>query len=107
MKTAHRGDMLKGQQEKEAADRKGKNSKWKLSNIIKMKERSQKLRKWRREKHQWILSFKGYAEINNSRKIDHLDVNGCIEAFTNWASLMATMQQAQKHTEMITMLQKV
>ena len=51
--TAHRGNMLKGQQEKEAAiENASKNSKWKLSNIKKMKERSQKLRKWRRrEKH--------------------------------------------------------
>ena len=45
---------------KPQTEKASKNSKWNLSNIIKMKERSQKLRKWRREKHQWIPSFKGY-----------------------------------------------
>ena len=48
-----------------------------------------------------------HAEVNNSLKIDNLDVNGCIEALDELASLQVTMQQAQKHTEMITMLQKV
>ena len=48
-----------------------------------------------------------HAEVNNSLKIDNLDVNGCIEALDELASLQVTMQQAQKHTEMITTLKKV
>lgn len=35
------------------------------------------------------------------------DVNRCIEALDELASLQVTMQQAQKHTEMITTLKKV
>lgn len=48
-----------------------------------------------------------HAEIKNSLKIDNLDVNRCIEALDELASLQVTMQQAQKHTEMITTLKKV
>lgn len=35
------------------------------------------------------------------------DVNRCIEALDELASLQVTMQQAQKHTEMITTLKKI
>nr|6EMO_A Chain A, PC4 and SFRS1-interacting protein,LEDGF/p75 IBD-JPO2 M1 [Homo sapiens] len=48
-----------------------------------------------------------HAEIKNSLKIDNLDVNRCIEALDELASLQVTMQQAQKHTEMITTLKKI
>ena len=48
-----------------------------------------------------------HAEIKTSLKIDNLDVNRCIEALDELASLQVTMQQAQKHTEMITTLKKV
>lgn len=43
-----------------------------------------------------------HAEINNSRKIDHLDVN-LMAGGLDELPLQVTMQQAQKHTEMITM----
>ncbi|XP_053321907.1 PC4 and SFRS1-interacting protein isoform X1 [Spea bombifrons] len=48
-----------------------------------------------------------HAEIKSSLKIDHLDVNRCINALDELASLQVTMQQAQKHTEMITTLKKI
>ncbi|KAJ7406274.1 Lens epithelium-derived growth factor [Willisornis vidua] len=48
-----------------------------------------------------------HAEIKNSLKIDNLDVNRCIEALDELASLQITMQQAQKHTEMILTLKKI
>ncbi|NXA28814.1 PSIP1 factor, partial [Ibidorhyncha struthersii] len=48
-----------------------------------------------------------HAEIKNSLKIDNLDVNRCIEALDELSSLHVTMQQAQKHTEMILTLKKI
>lgn len=48
-----------------------------------------------------------HAEIKNSLKIDNFDVNRCIEALDELASLQITMQQAQKHTEMILTLKKI
>lgn len=48
-----------------------------------------------------------HAEIKNSLKIDNLDVNRCIEALGELALLQVTMQQGQKHTEMITTLKKI
>ncbi|NXI97021.1 PSIP1 factor, partial [Psophia crepitans] len=48
-----------------------------------------------------------HAEIKNSLKIDNLDVDRCIEALDELASLQITMQQAQKHTEMILTLKKI
>ncbi|NWR81598.1 PSIP1 factor, partial [Centropus unirufus] len=48
-----------------------------------------------------------HAEIKNSLKIDNIDVNRCIEALDELASLQVTMQQAQKHTEMILTLKKI
>ncbi|XP_010191176.1 PREDICTED: lens epithelium-derived growth factor-like, partial [Mesitornis unicolor] len=48
-----------------------------------------------------------HAEIKNSLKIDNLDVDRCIEALDELASLQVTMQQAQKHTEMILTLKKI
>ncbi|KAK2507683.1 hypothetical protein MC885_011217 [Smutsia gigantea] len=47
-----------------------------------------------------------HAEIKNSLKIDNLDVNRCIEALDELASLQVTMQEAQKHTEMIATMKK-
>ncbi|KAM8961868.1 PC4 and SFRS1-interacting protein isoform 2-T2 [Pelodytes ibericus] len=48
-----------------------------------------------------------HAEIKSSLKIDHLDVNRCINALDELASLQVSMQQAQKHTDMITTLKKI
>ncbi|XP_044128133.1 PC4 and SFRS1-interacting protein isoform X1 [Bufo gargarizans] len=48
-----------------------------------------------------------HSEIKNSLKIDHQDVHRCINALNELASLQVTMQQAQKHTELITTLKKI
>ncbi|NP_001082534.1 PC4 and SFRS1 interacting protein 1 S homeolog [Xenopus laevis] len=48
-----------------------------------------------------------HAEIKSSLKIDHLDINRCISALDELASLQVSMQQAQKHTDMITTLKKI
>ncbi|XP_063770149.1 PC4 and SFRS1-interacting protein isoform X2 [Pseudophryne corroboree] len=48
-----------------------------------------------------------HAEIKNSLKIDHQDVNRCISALDELASLQVSMQHAQKHTDMITTLKKI
>ncbi|KAM3939650.1 PC4 and SFRS1-interacting protein isoform 2-T4 [Leptodactylus fuscus] len=48
-----------------------------------------------------------HAEIKNSLKIDHQDVNRCINALDELASLQVTMQHAQKHTDLITTLKKI
>ncbi|XP_075065996.1 PC4 and SFRS1-interacting protein isoform X2 [Mixophyes fleayi] len=48
-----------------------------------------------------------HAEIKNSLKIDHQDVNRCIGALDELASLQVSMQHAQKHTDMITTLKKI
>ncbi|XP_069482146.1 PC4 and SFRS1-interacting protein isoform X2 [Ambystoma mexicanum] len=48
-----------------------------------------------------------HAEIKSSLKIDNLDISRCINALDELASLQVTMQQAQKHTDMITTLKKI
>ncbi|XP_056377097.1 PC4 and SFRS1-interacting protein [Hyla sarda] len=48
-----------------------------------------------------------HAEIKNSLKIDHQDVNRCINALDELTSLQVTMQHAQKHTDLITTLKKI
>ena len=70
---------------KPQTEKASKNSKWNLSNIIKMKERSQKLRKWRREKHQWILSFKGYMlKLTIHSKLIILMSTDVLRPWMNW-----------------------
>ncbi|KAG8455128.1 hypothetical protein GDO86_001368 [Hymenochirus boettgeri] len=48
-----------------------------------------------------------HGEIKSSLKIDHLEVNRCIKALDELASLQVSMQQAQKHTDLITTLKKI
>ncbi|KAM9330673.1 PC4 and SFRS1-interacting protein [Gastrophryne carolinensis] len=48
-----------------------------------------------------------HAEIKSSLKLDHQDVNRCIVALDELASLQITMQHAQKHTDMITTLKRI
>ncbi|KAM5191592.1 PC4 and SFRS1-interacting protein, partial [Mantella aurantiaca] len=48
-----------------------------------------------------------HAEIKSSLKLDHQDVNRCIIALDELASLQVTMQHAQKHTDMITTLKRI
>uniref|UniRef100_A0A8C5MYG8 Lens epithelium-derived growth factor integrase-binding domain-containing protein n=1 Tax=Leptobrachium leishanense TaxID=445787 RepID=A0A8C5MYG8_9ANUR len=81
--------ILKIPQEKEISDKKRK-----PEDAVESKEEAKKTERI-------------HAEIKNSLKIDHLDVNRCINALDELASLQVTMQQAQKHTEMITTLKKI
>lgn len=48
-----------------------------------------------------------YRKSSNKTFVYIQDVNRCIEALDELASLQVTMQQAQKHTEMILTLKKV
>lgn len=47
-----------------------------------------------------------HAEINNSLKIDNLDVNRCTEALDELASLQITQCNKLKNTEMIMLFSK-
>uniref|UniRef100_A0A8C5KZ28 PC4 and SFRS1-interacting protein n=1 Tax=Jaculus jaculus TaxID=51337 RepID=A0A8C5KZ28_JACJA len=108
--TAHRRNMLKGQHEKEAADRKRKQEE-QMETEQQNKDEGKKPEVKKVEKKQETSMDSRlqriHAEIKNSLKIDNLDVNRCIEALDELASLQVTMQQAQKHTEMITTLKKI
>lgn len=102
--------MLKGQHEKEAADRKRKQEEQmetEQQNKDEGKKPEVKKVEKKRETSMDSRLQRIHAEIKNSLKIDNLDVNRCIEALDELASLQVTMQQAQKHTEMITTLKKV
>ena len=108
--TAHRRNMLKGQHEKEAADGKRKQEEQmetEQQNKDEGKKPEVKKVEKKRETSMDSRLQRIHAEIKTSLKIDNLDVNRCIEALDELASLQVTMQQAQKHTEMITTLKKV
>ncbi|XP_074186459.1 PC4 and SFRS1-interacting protein isoform X2 [Rhinolophus sinicus] len=108
--SAHRRNMLKGQHEKEAADRKRKQEEQmetEQQNKDEGKKPEVKKVEKKRETSMDSRLQRIHAEIKNSLKIDNLDVNRCIEALDELASLQVTMQQAQKHTEMITTLKKI
>uniref|UniRef100_A0A8C5KV22 PC4 and SFRS1-interacting protein n=1 Tax=Jaculus jaculus TaxID=51337 RepID=A0A8C5KV22_JACJA len=108
--TAHRRNMLKGQHEKEAADRKRKQEEQmetEQQNKDEGKKPEVKKVEKKRETSMDSRLQRIHTEIKNSLKIDNLDVNRCIEALDELASLQVTMQQAQKHTEMITTLKKI
>uniref|UniRef100_G3UAL4 PC4 and SFRS1-interacting protein n=1 Tax=Loxodonta africana TaxID=9785 RepID=G3UAL4_LOXAF len=108
--TAHRRNMLKGQHEKEATDRKRKQEEQmetEQQNKDEGKKPEVKKVEKKRETSMDSRLQRIHAEIKNSLKIDNLDVNRCIEALDELASLQVTMQQAQKHTEMITTLKKI
>ncbi|KAM4876279.1 PC4 and SFRS1-interacting protein isoform 1-T3 [Thomomys bottae] len=108
--TAHRRNLLKGQHEKEAADRKRKQEEQmetEQQNKDEGKKPEVKKVEKKRETSMDSRLQRIHAEIKNSLKIDNLDVNRCIEALDELASLQVTMQQAQKHTEMITTLKKI
>lgn len=108
--TAHRRNMLKGQHEKEATERKRKQEEQmetEQQNKDEGKKPEVKKVEKKRETSMDSRLQRIHAEIKNSLKIDNLDVNRCIEALDELASLQVTMQQAQKHTEMITTLKKI
>ncbi|XP_068090943.1 PC4 and SFRS1-interacting protein [Hyperolius riggenbachi] len=48
-----------------------------------------------------------HAEIKSSLKLDHQDVDRCVAALDELASLQVTMQHAQKHTDVITTLKRI
>lgn len=107
---AHRRNMLKGQHEKEAADRKRKQEEqMETEQQTKDEGKKPEVKKVEKKRETSMDSRlqRIHAEIKNSLKIDNLDVNRCIEALDELASLQVTMQQAQKHTEMITTLKKI
>ncbi|NXY82333.1 PSIP1 factor, partial [Alcedo cyanopectus] len=107
---AHRRGIVKGQHEREATERKRKQEE-QTESESQSKEEGKKIevKKMEKKKETSMDSRlqKIHAEIKNSLKIDNLDVNRCIEALDELASLQVTMQQAQKHTEMILTLKKV
>ncbi|XP_004464360.2 PC4 and SFRS1-interacting protein [Dasypus novemcinctus] len=108
--SAHRRNMMKGQHEKAAADRKCKQEEQmetEQQNKDEGKKPEVKKVEKKRETSMDSRLQRIHAEIKNSLKIDNLDVNRCIEALDELASLQVTMQQAQKHTEMITTLKKI
>lgn len=107
---AHRRNMLKAQHEKEVADRKRKQEEQmetEQQNKDEGKKPEVKKVEKKRETSMDSRLQRIHAEIKNSLKIDHLDLARCIEALDELASLQVTMQQAQKHTEMITTLKKI
>ncbi|KAM9507999.1 PC4 and SFRS1-interacting protein isoform 1-T1 [Guaruba guarouba] len=107
---AHRRNVVKGQHEREAAERKRKQEEQtesELQNKEEGKKAEVKKMEKKRETSMDSRLQRIHAEIKNSLKIDNLDVNRCIEALDELASLQVTMQQAQKHTEMILTLKKI
>ncbi|KAL6089375.1 hypothetical protein STEG23_019592 [Scotinomys teguina] len=108
--SAHRRNMLKGQHENGAAEQKRKQEEQmetEQQNKDEGKKPEVKKVEKKRETSMDSRLQRIYAEIKNSLKTDHLDMNRCTEALDELASLQVTMQQAQKHTEMITTLKKI
>ncbi|XP_064357378.1 PC4 and SFRS1-interacting protein isoform X2 [Dromaius novaehollandiae] len=107
---AHRRNIIRGQHEREVAERKRKQEE-QVESEPQSKEESKKpeVKKMEKKRETSMDSRlqRIHAEIKNSLKIDNLDVNRCIEALDELASLQVTMQQAQKHTEMILTLKKI
>nr|XP_033774990.1 PC4 and SFRS1-interacting protein isoform X2 [Geotrypetes seraphini] len=107
---AQRRNMLKMQQEKEAAEKKRKQEEQAEAEMHAKEEgkkaEAKKLEKKRETSTDSCLQ-KIHAEIKSSLKIDNLDMERCINALDELASLQVTMQQAQKHTDMITTLKKI
>ncbi|EMP34062.1 Lens epithelium-derived growth factor, partial [Chelonia mydas] len=107
---AHRRNMLKGQHERDVGERKRKQEE-PMESEPQSKEENKKpeVKKMEKKRETSMDSRlqRIHAEIKNSLKIDNLDVNRCIEALDELSSLQVTMQQAQKHTEMILTLKKI
>ncbi|KAM9167563.1 PC4 and SFRS1-interacting protein isoform 1-T3 [Mergus octosetaceus] len=107
---AHRRNIMRGQQEKEVTERKRKQEE-QTDCEPQSKEEGKKTEVKKMEKKRETSMDSRlqriHAEIKNSLKIDNFDVNRCIEALDELASLQITMQQAQKHTEMILTLKKI
>ncbi|XP_035166791.1 PC4 and SFRS1-interacting protein isoform X2 [Oxyura jamaicensis] len=110
LQAAHRRSIMRGQHEREVTERKRKQEE-QTDGELQSKEEGKKTEVKKMEKKRETSMDSRlqriHAEIKNSLKIDNLDVNRCIEALDELASLQITMQQAQKHTEMILTLKKI
>ncbi|XP_009272559.1 PREDICTED: PC4 and SFRS1-interacting protein [Aptenodytes forsteri] len=107
---AHRRNIVRGQHEKEVTERKRRQEEQTESESQSKEEGKKTEVKKMEKKRETSMDSRLqriHAEIKNSLKIDNLDVNRCIEALDELASLQVTMQQAQKHTEMILTLKKI
>ncbi|NXE96637.1 PSIP1 factor, partial [Menura novaehollandiae] len=107
---AHRRSIVRSQHEKEVTERKRKQEEQTESESQSKEEgKKAEVKKIEKKRETSVDSRlqRIHAEIKNSLKIDNLDVNRCIEALDELASLQVTMQQAQKHTEMILTLKKI
>ncbi|OXB55535.1 hypothetical protein ASZ78_002564 [Callipepla squamata] len=107
---SHRRNIMRGQHEKEVTDRKRKQEEQGESELQSKEEGKKTEVKKMEKKRETSMDSRLqriHAEIKNSLKIDNLDVNRCIEALDELASLQVSMQQAQKHTEMILTLKKI
>ncbi|XP_027564998.1 PC4 and SFRS1-interacting protein isoform X1 [Neopelma chrysocephalum] len=107
---AHRRGIVRGQHEREVTERKRKQEEQTESELQSKEEGKKAEVKKIEKKRETSMDSRLqriHAEIKNSLKIDNLDVNRCIEALDELASLQVTMQQAQKHTEMILTLKKI
>ncbi|KAJ6669506.1 hypothetical protein lerEdw1_000054 [Lerista edwardsae] len=106
----HRRNIFKAQHEREGVERKRKQEEQMEAEMQSKDEgkkpEAKKLEK-KRETSMDSRLQRIHAEIKNSLKIDHPDVSRCIEALDELASLQVTMQQAQKHSEMILTLKKI
>ncbi|KFW73935.1 Lens epithelium-derived growth factor, partial [Phalacrocorax carbo] len=107
---SHRRSIVRGQHEREVTERKRKQEEQTESESQSKEEGKKTEVKKTEKKRETSMDSRLqriHAEIKNSLKIDNLDVNRCIEALDELASLQVTMQQAQKHTEMILTLKKI
>ncbi|XP_058679548.1 PC4 and SFRS1-interacting protein [Ammospiza nelsoni] len=107
---AHRRNTVRSQHEREVTERKRKQEEQTESESQNKEEgKKAEVKKIEKKRETSVDSRlqRIHAEIKNSLKIDNLDVNRCIEALDELASLQVTMQQAQKHTEMILTLKKI
>ncbi|NWR74391.1 PSIP1 factor, partial [Centropus unirufus] len=107
---SHRRNVIRGQHDREVTERKRKQEEQAESESQSKEEDKKSEAKKMEKKRETSMDSrlqKIHAEIKNSLKIDNLDVNRCIEALDELASLQITMQQAQKHTEMILTLKKI
>ncbi|NXI63709.1 PSIP1 factor, partial [Anseranas semipalmata] len=106
----HRRNIMRGQHEREMTERKRKqDEQTECEPQSKEEGKKTEVKKMEKKRETSMDSRlqRIHAEIKNSLKIDNLDVNRCIEALDELASLQVTMQQAQKHTEMILTLKKI
>ncbi|NXY48284.1 PSIP1 factor, partial [Ceuthmochares aereus] len=106
----HRRNIVRGQHDREVTERKRKQEEQAESESQSKEEGKKTEVKKMEKKRETSMDSRLqriHAEIKNSLKIDNLDVNRCIEALDELASLQVTMQQAQKHTEMILTLKKI